>query len=198
MKDLFKRFAEFGSLIFIHADIHSCQSLDEIFSVGQYGVNIFFQQYILCVAGVFDYTCAGRLRAEFKSLENGAVFFRVVFVFAFLRFRFFFSERVFQIIVQGFYRIVFRRRGLFFNRLEINIHAVAFFEARQYLVLLSVFVKARPTGSNDNGSFERKVFKPADIYLYFGFLGDAFFGAEHGDKTAHNGGIYLFFRRRKF
>ena len=43
-----------------------------------------------------------------------------------------------------------------------------------------------------------KIFKTADIYLYLGFLGDAFFGAEHGDKTAHNSGIYLFFRRRKF
>ena len=66
---------------------------------------------------------------------------------------------------RSFYRIVFRRCGLFFNGLEINIHAVAFFETRQDLVLLSVFVKARPAGSNEMCIRDR-------LYIFYKLLWD--------------------------
>ena len=89
--------------------------------------------YFLTLSGVINNTCTRSLGAKFKTFENCFVILVIIGCFtnqfpigSFFCSLFLLFKGVFEVVIQGFNRIMFRRSGLLFGRLEINVDDITF------------------------------------------------------------------------
>ena len=196
-----ERLPHFGGFVFIHDDPEVGQRLNEILAVRQNQIRVLLQFDIFGAARVVDDAGARRLRPEFEPLENRAVILFVARALFTARHSAFLArgtgalllERVFQIVVERFDRVVARRGRLLLLRGERGRDDVAHRKVRQEFILLGIIVVFRPPGVEDRRPLEDELFVFPAHEVQLAALHPARVVAEHGDEAAEHGTVHLFF-----
>ena len=140
MIDFFQSLAQRTGFVFIHNDPHALQRFNKEYTVRKDLIDIFFQCNILAFDRVINDAGSGCLCTEFQTFKNCLV---VVIVGCG---RLVFTERIFQVIIQGFDGIVLRRRRHLFRRLKQNVNAISLVKVRKYFSRLERIVIFCPSG----------------------------------------------------